>query len=199
MLRMIGVLAGISLLSGAALGGLYEATHELAENNVLRFKKIPALVSIFETTHDPLDEAARSTLETSLLETRALVDLGAEAPLMTFTMEDTLAFEAFGQGFGGELGVMVGFEPNTDQVAGIGITTMAETPGLGTRVTEPTFVSQFAGQHRVDDVKVKKDGGTIDAITGATISSRAVCEAVRAAMETYREHKDTLRSGGSQP
>ena len=46
-LRMLVVLSTIAIVSGAALGGLYEATYERAENNVLKFKKIPAVVDLY--------------------------------------------------------------------------------------------------------------------------------------------------------
>lgn len=57
----------------------------------------------------------------------------------------------------------------------------AETAGLGALVTEEAFTSQFAGLNA--PVAVTQDGGEVDAITNATISSRAVCKAVNAAAE----------------
>ncbi len=59
-----------------------------------------------------------------------------------------------------------------------------ETPGLGSLYDEPPFKTQFEGlQIKNNNLKVKKDGGEIDAITGATITSRAVCDAV---LKAYR-------------
>ena len=56
----------------------------------------------------------------------------------------------------------------------------AETSGLGSNASRPSFADQFIGQTGV--VQVTKDGGTINAITGATITSRGVCEAVTSAI-----------------
>ena len=56
-----------------------------------------------------------------------------------------VALEHFGKGFGGDVGVMVGYDVNRDTLTGIGITTMKETPGLGTRVADPAFTGQFTG------------------------------------------------------
>ena len=88
-------------------------------------------------------------------------------------------FVAVGTGYGGEISILVGLE-NKTTVKGIVIISQNETPGLGTRVAEEPFTSQFAGV-AIDDVSF---GGEIDAITGSTISSTAVVEAVRnAALE----------------
>ncbi len=67
-----------------------------------------------------------------------------------------------------------------------------ETPGLGTKMTEPEFKEQFTGKNPAEfTLKVKKDGGPVDAITAATISSRAFCDAVQRAY-------NTLQKGGQQ-
>lgn len=105
---------------------------------------------------------------------------------------DGYAFVATGKGYGGEITILVGLaDENT--VKGITIIAQTETPGLGTRVTEPGFTDQFAGV-AVDDVNLSRDGGKIDAVSGATISSTAVVNAVReSALEKVRELKE---SGG---
>lgn len=88
-------------------------------------------------------------------------------------------FVAVGTGYGGEISILVGLE-NKTTVKGIVIISQDETPGLGSKVAEEPFTSQFAGVD-IDDVRL---GGEIDAITGSTISSTAVVEAVRnAALE----------------
>jgi len=62
-----------------------------------------------------------------------------------------------------------------------------ETPGLGSKMTGAKFLDQFLNKNPAStNLKVKKDGGSIDAITGATISSRAFSEAVQRAYETFQ-------------
>lgn len=62
-----------------------------------------------------------------------------------------------------------------------------ETPGLGTKMEEPDFKGQFEGVNPQDfALKVKKEGGDVDAITAATISSEAFCDAVRRAYDAYK-------------
>jgi electron transport complex protein RnfG len=201
---MLVVLAGISLVSGTSLGGLFEITHELAENNILKFKKIPAVVDIYETVSGPLALEDRIAFEESMLAEKRYVDVGAKKPLLFFVVRRenepfAVALESYGQGFGGKLGVMVGVDLETEDLVAIGVTTMSETPGVGTRVKEKDFTGQFAGMGGEAVFKVKKDGGEIDAITGATISCRAVADAVGRARATYAEHRSTIRAAVDSP
>lgn len=83
-------------------------------------------------------------------------------------------FQATGSGYGGDINVVVGLA-DTTTIKGIEVVSQSETPGLGTRVAEEPFMSQFAGV-AVEDVTI---GGAVDAISGSTISSTAVVEAVR--------------------
>lgn len=81
-------------------------------------------------------------------------------------------------GFGGNLDVMVGV--NADGTcSGVSIISHSETSGLGANATKEDFRSQFVGK---SNVAVTKDGGDIAALTGATITSRAVCDGVNAAI-----------------
>lgn len=79
-------------------------------------------------------------------------------------------------GYGGDIRLTVGLTPDR-KVVSYQVLAANETPGLGAKLGTPEFASQFAGQPAAS-LKVKKDGGTIDAITGATITSRAVCGAI---------------------
>ncbi len=71
---------------------------------------------------------------------------------------------------------------------------MVETPGLGTKADEPWFKKQFVGKTNADKIKVGKDGGTIDAITAATISSRAVCVGVKKVADMYKTDLDNIKN-----
>ena len=81
--------------------------------------------------------------------------------------------------FSGNLIVMVGVDPS-GACTGISITSSGETSGLGSNASKPAFADQFIG--KTGEVKVTKDGGDINAITGATITSRGVSEAVTSAI-----------------
>lgn len=81
-------------------------------------------------------------------------------------------------GYGGDIALMVGFEADRKTVVGYKALVASETPGLGTKLSTPEFSGQFAGKSASKPFKVVKDGGEIEAITSATITSRAVCAAV---------------------
>ena len=83
-------------------------------------------------------------------------------------------------GFGGNIDMMVGVSKD-GTCTGISIIDMSETAGLGANASKDWFREQFVGQSGT--VKVTKDGGTIDALTGATITSRAVADGVTAAIK----------------
>jgi electron transport complex protein RnfG len=98
------------------------------------------------------------------------------------------AFLAVGKGYGGNIDILVGLE-NETTIKGITIVSHLESPGLGARITESSFRDQFIGVN-IADVALRQEGGEIDAITGATISSGAVVEAIRAAaMEKIKSLK----------
>lgn len=95
------------------------------------------------------------------------------------------AFLAVGKGYGGLIDILVGLEDETT-IKGVTIVSHLESPGLGARIISSSFRDQFVGVN-IADVALTQKGGEIDAITGATISSRAVVDAIRAtAMEKVK-------------
>lgn len=83
-----------------------------------------------------------------------------------------------GQGYGGTVSFMVGTDMSLN-ISGLYILEHKETPGLGSKMDTPEFKNQFKNKNLENTVfKVTKDGGNIDAITSATITSRAVCDGV---------------------
>jgi electron transport complex protein RnfG len=91
------------------------------------------------------------------------------------------------KGFAGKITLMAGFKPD-GTILNIKVLEQKETPGLGTKMTEPAFKDQFNDKDPAQfKLKVKKDGGPVDAITAATISSRAFCDAVQRAYSTLQK------------
>jgi len=103
------------------------------------------------------------------------------------------AIETFtDKGFSGRIKLMVGFLSNGN-IYKIEVLEHGETPGLGdkTEVGKSTFPDQFLGKNPADyKLTVSKDGGDVDAITAATISSRAYCDAVQTAYNVF------IKNGG---
>jgi len=91
------------------------------------------------------------------------------------------------KGFSGFVSMMVGFKPD-GTIVNINVLEQKETPGLGAKMTEPEFKDQFMDKNPVSfKLKVKKDDGEVQAITAATISSRAFCDGVERAYSTLKK------------
>jgi Na+-translocating ferredoxin:NAD+ oxidoreductase subunit G len=96
------------------------------------------------------------------------------------------------KGFGGHVEIMAGFLPD-GSINKVTVLQHKETPGLGNKMTDPKFGDQFLHKNPANFVlKVKKDGGQVDAITAATVSSRAYCDALQRAFNTLETIKDTI-------
>ena len=90
-------------------------------------------------------------------------------------------------GFSGNISLIAGFKPD-GTIINITVLEHKETPGLGSKMTDPLFKDQFIDKNPSGfELKVKKDGGPVDAITAATISSRAFCDAVSRAYNTLQK------------
>jgi electron transport complex protein RnfG len=93
------------------------------------------------------------------------------------------------KGYGGLVKIMVGFNPD-GTIRNIIVLEQKETPGLGTKMKDDRFVKQFRGKHpSTYNLKVKKDQGDVDALTGATITTRAFSEATQMAYEVFVENQ----------
>lgn len=93
------------------------------------------------------------------------------------------------KGYGGRISLIVGFKPN-GSIINISVLKHEETPGMGDKIekSKSDWSKQFTGKNPQDyELKVKKDGGNVDAITAATISSRAYCDAVKRAYKVFRK------------
>ena len=89
------------------------------------------------------------------------------------------------QGYSSEIEMLVGLKKARDlQITGVKVLSQMETPGLGSKVENSTFLSNLTGRTR-RTLRLRKDGGDIDAITGATITSRAVVDGLRRNIETF--------------
>ena len=92
-------------------------------------------------------------------------------------------------GFGGDISMTVGFEAD-GRILGVSIVSLSETPGLGSRVQEAVYLDQYKGQSGTLTL-----GEDVDAIAGATVSSRAVTDGVNRAVEILNR---TVKGGEAQ-
>ena len=185
MLRLFLSVVIFSAVSGGLLSGLKGATQERIEYQQLVNVKGPAIKDLLKgASNDPLTD--RFKIKDGKVERNFFVGVYDGKP-------NTVVMEATGKGYGGAVGVMVAIDVDTDKVVGVAVTTHSESPGLGARAkTDPSFVKQFSGIPVSEPPKVKADGGSIDALSGATVTSRAVCNAVDQALEIYKRLKNTI-------
>jgi electron transport complex protein RnfG len=183
-IRMVVVLTAIATICGFLLSGVKNVTEARIEQQILVNVKGPALKAVLESSTN------------NLLEDRQTVTLEGQEQVVFVGKKDgsawAIAFESSGTGFGGDIGVMVGFDLEKDVLTGIGILTHQETPGLGARITEPAFTDGFKGKPLTAVFKVKKDNGEVDAVSGATYSSRGVCAAVEKCIALYPKIKEKI-------
>ncbi|MGD2185787.1 MAG: RnfABCDGE type electron transport complex subunit G [Desulfobacterales bacterium] len=186
MIKMIVVLTMLATFSGSLLAAIHVRTKDKIANQVLKFVKGPALLKIFEeASNDPIKD--RFDLMDGEIKRSFFVAVFDGEPR-------AVALETFGKGgYGGDVGVMVGIDINEDKIIGAGVTTHAETPGMGARAeTDPSFVAQFKDLSVEEPIKVTQDGGTINAISGATLTSRAVSLAATKAGRIYQKLKPQI-------
>lgn len=112
-----------------------------------------------------------------------------------------IAVEAYSEkGFGGRLTAMVGFD-TTGNITGYQILQTSETPGLGAKAAEwfqKDGKGNVIGKNPATELKVKKDGGDVDAISGSTITSRAFCDLVNKAYQVVAANTNEQQKGDNE-
>jgi electron transport complex protein RnfG len=191
-INMVLVLFIVTLVASAALGGLYELTKEpiAAAKLAKKLKAIKEVVPEFD--NNPSEEMYSVEMPTGDLLEFYPAKKGDElvgTAVKTYTAN----------GFSGYIWIMVGFKPD-GSINNYSVLEHKETPGLGTKMepwfktTDPAKAScSIIGKNPgSNNLTVSKDGGEVDAITAATISSRAFLEAVQTA---YLEYNKQMEGG----
>jgi electron transport complex protein RnfG len=194
--NMVLVLTGIAIFAAATLSSVYTFTKEpiAASNKAKQQNAIKAVLPPF----DHLD--ANPVEETEGVETTKI--------FYAYDKSNNLvgaAIEATSNnGFSGKIVIMVGFDKK-GSVVNYSVLDQKETPGLGTKMvdwfkTKKGNQSIIGKDMQTANMTVSKDGGEVDAITGATISSRAFLFAVRNAYFAYtrqNQNRNTEIENGS--
>jgi electron transport complex protein RnfG len=177
--NMVITLFVITVIAGFSLGGVYNATKE----PIALAKRLKTEKAIVDVTADfdriesykvlPIDGKDSLTINKCYL--------GDE--LIAYAIE-TYSNKGYDPT---QIKIMVGFTPD-GKIIKTAVIQHKETPGLGTKMKDEKFKTQFQNQDPATfKLKVKKDGGSIDAITAATISSRAFCDALERANATLKK------------
>lgn len=185
MIKMVVVLTVLSVISGGGLKWLEEFAKPKIENQEMELVKGPAIREILKDA------------ENNPVEDRFKIQDGEEERTVFVGVyngkADTVALETQVSGFADKVGLIVAINTEDNTLRGIGVTTHKETPGLGGNAkADPSFAAQFKGKSIDKDIKVTSDGGEISALSGATITSRAVCKGTMQAIETYKNLKPKL-------
>jgi electron transport complex protein RnfG len=179
LFNMVSSLVVVTLVASTALGYVYELTKgPIAEARLAKkVRAIDEVVSGYD--NNPVDEMYKIAIE------------GAEDSLEVYParMEGKLVASAIRsyspKGYGGNVWLMVGLLPN-GEINNIAVLEHKETPGLGTKMNDEEYKKQYIGQNPGSFMlDVVKDGGQVDALTGATITSRAFSEATQLAFDVY--------------
>uniref|UniRef100_UPI00402720BE RnfABCDGE type electron transport complex subunit G n=1 Tax=Eubacterium sp. TaxID=142586 RepID=UPI00402720BE len=183
----------ITLVAGLALSAVNEITKE-----PIAKAEETARLEAYETVFPDAEFETPQNLDALLEGGQAAID---SVGLTGCTVSDILyANDANGErigyvvaavspnGYGGDISVAVGIDAKTSTITGFSVLSNSETAGLGARCTEDEFVSQFAGKDATSIEYVKGGGAAgnqIDAISGATVTTNAVTEAVNSALAVY--------------
>lgn len=182
--NMVVVLGSITLIAGAAVGGIYQLTKDpIAAAQTKKINDaIAQVMPQFDNT--PSEEVTEQEIDGGIVKIYPATKDGEAVgyAVETFTKN----------GFGGAISLMVGFLPD-GTIQDISVISQNETPGLGDKIqkSKSDFIeTRFMGKNPSDPnfkLAVTKDGGSVDAITASTISSRAFCDAVARAYGVFQQ------------
>lgn len=187
-LNLVVTLTIVTLVASLSLGYVYEWTKEpIAQAQMAKqLKAIESVVSgydnnpVLESYRLPTPDGMDSLEFFPAKKNRELIGVAVKTKSS--------------KGYNGDIWLMVGFNVK-GEIQNIFVIEHKETPGLGSKMTTPKFLQQFIGRDpATKNLKVKKDGGEVDAITGATISTRAFAEAVQVAYDTF---KNSIKDGAA--
>ena len=173
-IRMVLVLVAVGLVSGGALVSVYNYANPLIEKNKEKelreaiYKVLPEAVSYNEIEKDSLYEG-----------------IGERGNVIGY------AFIAEGNGYQGKIQIIAGIDTKLEKLKGIEVLESSETPGLGAEITNEPFKKQFRGLSVLSQITFTKgkitQNNEIQAITGATISTRSVVGILNKEIARIRE------------
>ena len=177
LFNMVAVLFTVTLIASAGVGAVNMITADaIAEANAAATTQAVAnVLPTFENT-----EVSEQTIDDMPIKVYTAT---AQETVVGYAVESMTK-----NGFGGVIRMMVGFSPK-GEILNVNILQQAETPGLGTKMADEdnALIRSIKDKKAWEiEFKVKKDGGELDALTAATISSRAYYEAVERAYQAYK-------------
>lgn len=184
--KMVAALTAICVASGLILSLVYRFTKGTIEYSRLKFAQEPAVKAVLAGyDNDPIKDRVAIPMGTD--------KRGRPVKLIVFPAKKggktfAVAFESAGKGYHDEIGVMVGVDLAQKKLTGISIVSHTETPGLGARIVEPKFTDSFKGK----PLNKELAAGDINALSGATFSTKGVVSAVNRARGIFDKYRDKM-------
>ena len=184
---MVFVLFAITLVASAGVGVVNMITEEpiaAAKAKAVQ-DALKQVLPEFDATED-----AEQTIDGLTIKTYKALAAGKTVGYAVET--------ATKEGFGGIVKLMIGFDAE-GRILNINVLEQSETPGLGTKMCDEgnPLIASFKGKKPAEmTLKVRKDGGDVDALTAATISSRAYIDAVTRAYKAFGNATCTQSEAG---
>lgn len=186
-INMVLTLFLVSAIAALSLGGVYVVTKEPIA--LAKKKKLEAAIKSVMPEFDSITTKMVADVNGGDSLTFYIASMNNEvlgAAVKTYTMN----------GFSGKIELLVGFL-NNGTINNTAVLMHKETPGLGDKmdIKKSKFPIQFEGKNPANFIlKVTKDKGDVDAITAATISSRAFCEAVKRGYDAFESQESRVKS-----
>jgi len=183
-INMLLSLLVITIVSGFSLGFINDITKGPKAKAKLE-RKIKALQQVLpDFTNNPVDDIQLVKSE------KAKDSVEIYPAYLENELVGTAVIGSSEKGFSGLIKIMAGFKKD-GTIQNVVVLEQKETPGLGTKMKDDKFILQYRDKDpETFNLTVKKDGGEIDALTGATISTRAFSEAVQMAYDEYKKNND---------
>lgn len=187
-LNMILALFVITLVAGLSLGYVNDLTKGPKAKAKLE-RKVNALKEVLPTfDNNPVEDMRKIASD------KAKDSIEIYTAYLKDRLSGTAVIGSSEKGFSGLVKIMVGFKPN-GTIKNIVVLEQKETPGLGTKMKDDKFIKQFRDKDpSTYNLKTTKDGGDVDALTGATITTRAFGEAAQMAYDVLIEHAEPQKN-----
>lgn len=202
------LLTSILLFAFAAIGtSMVAVTYDQSRDQIARNERMVLLRYLNQVIHP---ERYDNTLLEDTIQVRDPNLLGTREPVTVYRarMQGTPVAAVFTSvapdGYNGRIRLLVGVDVNAN-ITGVRVLSHKETPGLGDAIeaTRSDWIKGFEGRSLGDPPlprwKVERDGGVFDQFTGATITPRAVVDAVKKTLLYFRAHKDEIFQRPPEP
>lgn len=183
-IKLAGVLFIIGAVSAGLLAWLNDATKDLiAENEAMASMDPAILEAVMPGSVIFKDYEDTALVETIISENSKIINVMTATDASGNELGKVVRTLSTVKGFSGDMELYVGFNPD-GQISGASVISHAETEGIGSKTTLPTFTDQFIGR----DGSIEIAESEYEAVSGATYSSQSYLSAVNNAIKVYTEY-----------